>query len=480
MPDGARPASQRMLETMSDQTTHGANRAPLRRDRRSKVIAGVCGGLGRHLDIDPVVFRILFAVLTFVGGIGLLAYAAAWLFVPVEGTHQSEAHRLLTGSNPLSAVVVTIGLALGALATISALTNGLEAMWPLWMIGAAIAGVLIWRGDLRLGRGERGRGAEQPPTWWQQPVGEGGAAAPQDAAPSEYTAEYAATSRPAAATAGVGGVGGGGVGEFVSAGGVGGGDGIGGGLGMPGAVGEARAAGPWVDLSRLGDGDGAETGGAFGAPPGPGEPVRQRPRGFGGLVLASLLAATGVVGVLDAAGLINLTWLSGGALILLMLGGGMVVGGMFGKTTWLVPIGIVLAVPLILLAAVDVPLHGNVGDVNWTPASAAKVRGTYELGLGEGRLDLTKAAPGAGKTLTVHAHVGIGDLRVQVPSDVAITVHEHAGIGDVQRDTPGVDGTVTGGVGRTMNFTLPAHGKSQGTLVLDLNTGIGDVNVEQN
>ena len=256
-----------------------------------------------------MIFRILFAVLTFVGGIGLLAYAAAWLFVPVEGARQSEAHRLLTSSNPLLAVIAAIGLALGALATISALTNGLNAMWPLWMIGAATAGVLIWRGDLRLGRGERVRGPQQPPTWWQQPVGEGGAAGPQDAAPAEYAA-----ARPAAATAAAsaastasaaGGSGIGEVGEF------GGGSGVGGVGGMPGVSGEGRAAGPWVDLSRLGDGDGAEPpGGAFGTPPRPGEPVRQRQRGFGGLVLASLLAATGVVGVLDAAGLINLTSLS--------------------------------------------------------------------------------------------------------------------------------------------------------------------------
>src|SRR6201999_3604490 len=113
------------LFTMSEETTRGrAPRGPLRRDRRSKVIAGVCGGLGRHLAIDPVVFRILFAVLSFVGGIGLLAYAAAWLFVPQEGAERSEAHRLLTGSNPLLAVVVAVGLGVGALASISALTQG--------------------------------------------------------------------------------------------------------------------------------------------------------------------------------------------------------------------------------------------------------------------------------------------------------------------------------------------------------------------
>lgn len=435
-----------MLETMSEQTTTPgrANREPLRRDRRSKVIAGVCGGLGRHLDIDPVVFRILFTVLTFVGGIGLLAYAAAWLFVPAEGTGRSEAHRLLTGSNPLLAVIVAIGLALGALATISALTNGLDALWPLWMIAAAVLGVLVWRGDIKLGRGSGEPGAQQPPTWWQQPVGEGPdgmrtesaplgadpAGEPRDATPAGYAAYAAGPTAPAGQS--------------------------------------------WVDLSNFGGGAGAEAAGTAGA-----EPVRrQRRRGYGGLVFASLLAATGVFGVLDAAGLISLTWLSGGALVLVLLGGGMTLGGIFGKTTALVPIGLVVAVPLLVLAAADVPLHGTIGDENWTPASAAALRPSYEVGIGNGTLDLASVAPGAGHTASVEAQVGIGELDVVVPSNVTVQVHAHAGIGDIREDTPYADGTATGGVGRTEDFTIPAQGKSEGTLVLNLTTGIGDVNVE--
>ncbi len=80
-----------------------------------------------------------------------------------------------------------------------------------------------------------------------------------------------------------------------------------------GAEGSQRAT-SWVDLSNLGAGSGGATGsgyeswGAAGA-------ARPHRRGYGGLVLAFLLAATGVLGVLDAAGLISLSWLSGGALV---------------------------------------------------------------------------------------------------------------------------------------------------------------------
>lgn len=45
-------------------------------------IAGVAGGLGRHLDIDPVILRVAFVVLAFFGGAGILLYVACWLLVP--------------------------------------------------------------------------------------------------------------------------------------------------------------------------------------------------------------------------------------------------------------------------------------------------------------------------------------------------------------------------------------------------------------
>ena len=49
-------------------------------------MAGVAGGLGRHLDVDPTILRVLFVVLVFFGGAGLLLYGALWLLVPEEGT----------------------------------------------------------------------------------------------------------------------------------------------------------------------------------------------------------------------------------------------------------------------------------------------------------------------------------------------------------------------------------------------------------
>ncbi|MFD6811674.1 PspC domain-containing protein, partial [Streptomyces anthocyanicus] len=90
--------------TRSQHTQHeappaagAAPAAPLRRSHTSRVVGGVCGGLGRHFDMDPVIFRIVLSVLAVTGGIGLVFYGFAWLAIPLAGEEESEGRRLLTG-----------------------------------------------------------------------------------------------------------------------------------------------------------------------------------------------------------------------------------------------------------------------------------------------------------------------------------------------------------------------------------------------
>ncbi|WP_342304577.1 PspC domain-containing protein [Methanolobus sp. ZRKC5] len=56
----------------------------LTRSRRDRMIAGVCGGLGNHLGIDPVIIRLLWAVAIFMYGSGLFLYILAWIIIPEE------------------------------------------------------------------------------------------------------------------------------------------------------------------------------------------------------------------------------------------------------------------------------------------------------------------------------------------------------------------------------------------------------------
>jgi phage shock protein C len=56
----------------------------LYRSQKEKMVAGVCGGLGEYLDIDPTLIRIIWVVVTLMGGAGLLAYLVMWIVVPLE------------------------------------------------------------------------------------------------------------------------------------------------------------------------------------------------------------------------------------------------------------------------------------------------------------------------------------------------------------------------------------------------------------
>jgi len=57
----------------------------LYRSRTDQMIAGVCGGLGRYLGIDPTLIRLAFVLLLLFGiGSGLLVYLVMMLLVPLE------------------------------------------------------------------------------------------------------------------------------------------------------------------------------------------------------------------------------------------------------------------------------------------------------------------------------------------------------------------------------------------------------------
>jgi phage shock protein C len=57
----------------------------LERSNSNKVIAGVCGGLAEYLAVDPTLVRVAFVVMTFVGGIGILAYIVMLILMPQPG-----------------------------------------------------------------------------------------------------------------------------------------------------------------------------------------------------------------------------------------------------------------------------------------------------------------------------------------------------------------------------------------------------------
>lgn len=54
------------------------------RSRTDKVIGGVCGGLGKYFEIDPVLIRVIFVLLAFFHGSGLIIYLILLIVIPQE------------------------------------------------------------------------------------------------------------------------------------------------------------------------------------------------------------------------------------------------------------------------------------------------------------------------------------------------------------------------------------------------------------
>lgn len=107
--------------------------ARLRRSTTDRKIAGVAGGIARHLDIDPIVVRIALVVLVFFGGGGILLYGAAWLLVP-DDTGDS----VIRLDDRSRTVALAIAGVLAALSLVGDAFGGWEFPWPL-----AVAGIVV-------------------------------------------------------------------------------------------------------------------------------------------------------------------------------------------------------------------------------------------------------------------------------------------------------------------------------------------------
>ncbi len=53
------------------------------RSGRDKKIAGVCAGVANYFDIDPTIVRVIWGVLAFGYGAGIVAYIILWMIAPV-------------------------------------------------------------------------------------------------------------------------------------------------------------------------------------------------------------------------------------------------------------------------------------------------------------------------------------------------------------------------------------------------------------
>lgn len=66
------------------------SRNHLYRSVKDRKIAGVAGGIGEYLEIDPAIVRLVWLLAILFGGAGFLAYIIAWIVIPEEKVITNE------------------------------------------------------------------------------------------------------------------------------------------------------------------------------------------------------------------------------------------------------------------------------------------------------------------------------------------------------------------------------------------------------
>jgi len=338
----------------------------LRRSVTDRHVAGVAGGIARHLDIDPIIVRVALVVGVFFGGAGLLLYVAAWILVPEEGTADEP-----LGLDQRSRTIALGGV--GVLALVAALGDWAGAFWFPWplAIGAAL---VVWflhrkqQGSVP-GRGARPAYGDQLapyPTGSDAGVDAGEAATGYD---DGTYAGYAPGYDPAHDT----------------------------GAGYPPAA-------PWSSYDR---------------PRRPRNPRKRGPILFW-FTLALIALAEGVLGVVDLAG-VAVADSAYPALALGITALMLVVGAFWGRAGGLILLGIVAAI-----ATAAATIGSSVGDQDHTyaPTSADEVRQSYDFGGGRFSLDLSDVSDVEGLDGRDISIEGVGGrVEVVVPDGMDVDVH---------------------------------------------------------
>ncbi|MHC3468315.1 PspC domain-containing protein [Streptomyces sp. 7R007] len=440
-PQDAAPAADAVPPTTTDADT-SPSPVKFRRDRRYKMLGGVCAGLGRQCDMDPVIFRITLVVLSATGGLGLIFYGFAWLFVPYDDEEENEVRKLLTGRVDGQALTAVLFALVGCGVFLSMLKNGGVLAFAV-VLSLLLAGAGYW---------SRQRGTPDPDPLAAQAVAD----APPEAQAPPVPAAYPSWWRDPIVKDGthVGGTG------YL--------------WGPRDSRDRDIAAAVNISLgTSWSDRAGSRT-------PRPPAPRPRGPRWIGGwLFLLALLAGGLGTGLTWHDHTLATSLQTGLACALVVLGLGIAVSAFLGRTgAGSVFLAIVTAALLAGSAALPKDISTHWSRTTWTPTAAADVRPHYQLGSGVGTLDLTKARPDKGETVSTRAEVGAGRLEVIVPNDVTVRLNIEVGVGDIQ--LPGDDKKdVDVEPGKQKDLTLPpvTGGKNTGTLDLDLEVGLGQAEV---
>ncbi|GAA0387411.1 histidine kinase [Acrocarpospora corrugata] len=111
----------------------------LTRPLSGRVVAGVAQGAAEQLRLDPVVLRLAFVLLTVLDGLGIVAYAALWMFTPREPSEKVDRGR----DWGQVAAYGLVGFVLAAIGVLSGAAAGGVATWPIAIGG--IGSLILWQ-----------------------------------------------------------------------------------------------------------------------------------------------------------------------------------------------------------------------------------------------------------------------------------------------------------------------------------------------
>lgn len=404
-------------------TAHLRDYTELRRSRTDKKLAGVAGGLGQHLNIDPTILRVAFVVLAFFGGAGLLLYGVLWLVVPVEGSN----HAVVTTSASTRNAVLIVAAAVAALLLLGDGWGVMHFPWPLAILALVLFLVLMNR--------------EKPVThtYNPPPPGEPGAGGAPPVDP-----EQVPPTQPAAPASG--------------------------------GPADEPTAGPDEATQSF-------TSPYYGTvPPTPApyqvqQPPAPRPdRGpklfwFTVALLAVALGALGTYDVLHG-GVVDSAY---PALALTIIGVMLLVGAWFGRPGGLIALGVVATIALIGTSATH-PRFANERRVTETPTRAVQVDSRYAIPAGVINLDMSNIHDVQrldGRTVAVDANAG--QIVVTLPQGVDAKVNaDVSGAGQVT-----VLGEQRSGVGGVSIDRSVDAGPDAPVMNLNLDLTVGSIEVRQ-
>jgi len=211
-----------------------------------------------------------------------------------------------------------------------------------------------------------------------------------------------------------------------------------------------------------------------------GEPRASRPAGprspVPGLTLAGLLIVVGLLAALTrfTGWDVGPVGFFGSALLVVGLGlvAAAFTGGRRAKGG-LIALGTVLSLALLVSAAQPwEDVEGDVGDRTYHPRTATDVQPVYSLGLGDTTLDLSDLSD-LDQPVTTQVNGGLGDVDVLVPRSADVRVDVHSGLGEVDVLDLASDGGLSLGSGAAWS------GDGEPDIVLTINAGIGDVEVDR-